>query len=90
MTGSSLAPVIIPIVVSISLAAWLIIVYYADSHPEWKSARPVPGEMHAAPREVHPAPGPQTAGTPGAPPELAAAGSDQPHDQERHRDLVSA
>jgi hypothetical protein len=90
MTGSSLAPVIIPIVVSISLAAWLIIVYYAASHPEWESARPAPGEMHPAPGEVGPAPRPETAGTPGAPPELATAGSDHPDDQARHRDLVSA
>jgi hypothetical protein len=44
MTGSSLAPVIIPIVVTASLAAWLIIVYYADSHPLWRHRQ---GRPHA-------------------------------------------
>ena len=36
MTGSSLAPVVIPIVVAISLAAWIFMVFYADSHPGWR------------------------------------------------------
>ena len=36
MTGSSLAPIVIPIVVTISLAVWLILVYHAASHPEWR------------------------------------------------------
>jgi len=52
MTGSSLAPVIIPIVVTISLAAWLLMVYYADNHPRWKSASPAPG--HQSPGQVTP------------------------------------
>ena len=42
MTGSSLAPFIIPIVAMICLAALLIAVYYADSHPGWKSASQEP------------------------------------------------
>jgi len=83
MTGSSLAPVIIPIVVSISLAAWLFIVYYANSHPQWKSARPAPGQ-------VSPARGRETAGPTGAPAGLPGAGSDQREDEPRQRDLVSA
>ena len=33
MTGSSLAPIIIPIVAMISLFGWLAAVFYADSHP---------------------------------------------------------
>ena len=33
MTGSSLAPILIPIVGTISLTAWLILVSSADSHP---------------------------------------------------------
>jgi hypothetical protein len=82
MTGSSLAPIIIPIVVSISLAAWLIMVYYAASHPGWKNARPAPAEADPA--------GPEAAGTPGGPPELPAAESDQLDGQTRHRDLVPA
>ncbi len=42
MTGSSLAPIVIPIVVVISLAAWLFMVYYADSHPHWRGQATAP------------------------------------------------
>jgi len=35
MTGSSLAPVVIPIVAMFSLAAWLAMIFYADRHPLW-------------------------------------------------------
>lgn len=33
MTGSSLAPIVIPIVAMITLFGWLAVVFYADSHP---------------------------------------------------------
>jgi hypothetical protein len=33
MTGSGLAPIVIPIVAMISLFGWLAVVFYADSHP---------------------------------------------------------
>jgi hypothetical protein len=33
--GSSLAPIVIPIVAMVSLAAWLTIIFYADRHPLW-------------------------------------------------------
>ncbi len=36
MTGSSIDFIVIPIVSVISLAAWLIMVFYADSHPQWR------------------------------------------------------
>lgn len=36
MDGSSLSVVLIPVVVVISLATWLILVAYAASHPNWK------------------------------------------------------
>ena len=36
MDGSTLSIVLIPVVVVISLAAWLIMVAYAASHPTWK------------------------------------------------------
>ena len=36
MTGSSLAPVIVPIVAVLALFAWLGLVFYAAAHPEWK------------------------------------------------------
>ena len=39
MTGSSLAPLIIPIVVACALAVWLGMVFYADARPGWKAHR---------------------------------------------------
>jgi hypothetical protein len=49
MTGSALAPVVIPIVVVVALAAWLAMVYYADAHPGYRTRRTVgePGAVHA-------------------------------------------
>jgi hypothetical protein len=35
MTGSSLAPIVIPIVAMVSLAAWITVIFYADRHPFW-------------------------------------------------------
>jgi hypothetical protein len=55
MDGSSLSPIIIPIVVMASLASWLIIVYWADSHPLWhhrparRQADPQPSTLRARP-----------------------------------------
>jgi hypothetical protein len=37
MTGSALAPVIIPIVALGCLAAWIVMVFYADAHPMHQS-----------------------------------------------------
>jgi hypothetical protein len=34
MTGSTLAIVLIPIVVAVALAAWLAMVYHAKNHPQ--------------------------------------------------------
>ncbi len=42
MTGSSLAPIVIPIVVMIGLAVWLIMVLYADGHPQRGLVLPAP------------------------------------------------
>ena len=36
LTGSSLAPVIIPIVAVTGLAIWLMMVFRADSHPGYR------------------------------------------------------
>ncbi len=49
MDGSSLSLIVIPIVVMACLAAWLVIVYYADSHPLWRhqQARPHTGTRPA-------------------------------------------
>ena len=35
MTGSSVAAIVIPIVVMLSLAAWIAMVFHAASHPFW-------------------------------------------------------
>ncbi|MGE5291747.1 MAG: hypothetical protein ACM3ML_32025 [Micromonosporaceae bacterium] len=40
MPGSSLALIVIPLAVTAALAAWLIMVYYADAHPYWRGQRP--------------------------------------------------
>ena len=49
MTGSSLTPFVVPIVGMVCLAALLAIVYYADSHPEWKHAGQEPGHRPVGP-----------------------------------------
>jgi hypothetical protein len=49
MDGSSLSLIVIPIVVVISLAAWLSQVAYAASHPQWKHQQPASGPAPAAP-----------------------------------------
>ena len=60
MDGSSASLIIIPIVVTISLAIWLIAVYYADSHPQWKAGRPTPGRNRFDPASPD---GPRLPGT---------------------------
>jgi hypothetical protein len=66
MTGSSLAPVIIPIVVLACLAVCLTIVYYAASHPEWKSTSPALGHETAKTASASPAPRHQIADSVGS------------------------
>jgi len=56
MTGSALAPIVIPIVVTIALAAWLAIVFYAGAHPQWKAhrtSRKPGGTGTASPADAH-------------------------------------
>lgn len=71
MTGSSLAPIVIAIAVSIGLAAWLAMVFYAASHPQWKHARG--RHLTVAQPDARPAvaggaaPGPDRAGKPEVP-----------------------
>jgi hypothetical protein len=43
MDGSIASLVIIPLVVMVSLAGWLVAVYHADSHPRWQAGQPLPG-----------------------------------------------
>ena len=77
MDGSSLSLIIIPVVVVISLAAWLILVAYAASHPAWKHGPASPQDARSAtlPGAGVPLPAPRSA--PRAP-----AG--------RHRPLITA
>jgi hypothetical protein len=42
MTGSSLVPIITPIVALIALACWLGLIYWADAHPGWKTSSAAP------------------------------------------------
>jgi hypothetical protein len=35
MVGSTAAVIAVPIVATISVAIWLILVFYADRHPQW-------------------------------------------------------
>lgn len=42
MVGSTAAVIAIPIVATISVAIWLILVFYADSHPRWHVEDPSP------------------------------------------------
>ncbi len=67
MTGSSLAPIVIAIVVSAALAVWLAMVYYAASHPQWK---------HAGGRHV-------TVAQPDARPAVAASAASGPESASR-------
>lgn len=43
MDGSSVSFIIIPIVTVLSLAVWLVMVAYADSHPRWGRGRSAGG-----------------------------------------------
>ena len=47
MTGSTQAAIFIPVVVMPILAAWLYLVFYADSHPGWRVQRS-PSELTGA------------------------------------------
>jgi hypothetical protein len=73
MDGSTLSIIIIiPIVTTISLAAWLTLVAYAASHPEWKTQKPAPRHQSAG-RETPP-PGIATRGSDPLSPERSPAG----------------
>ena len=53
MSGSGQALIFIPIVVMAALAVWLILVFYADSHPRWDVHRFPPELTGAAPGSTH-------------------------------------
>jgi hypothetical protein len=60
MTGSSLIPIVVPIVAFAAMAAWLGMVFWADAHPHWKA------HARAAGPEVTAAGAPLAAAGPGA------------------------
>jgi hypothetical protein len=81
MTGSSLVPIVVPIVAFCALAVWFGLVFYADAHPGWKSHQVAPGtgaeagEQPAARELTVAASAPQrgdAAQVPQAPPKRAA------------------
>jgi hypothetical protein len=62
MDGSTASLIAIPIVVTLALAAWLLLVAYAAAHPQWKHGtaaagpqNPAPADGHADPAESRPA-----------------------------------
>jgi hypothetical protein len=62
MDGSTASLIAIPIVVTLSLAAWLLTVAYAAAHPRWKHGTAAAGTGHPsqadgpiAPAEARPA-----------------------------------
>jgi hypothetical protein len=81
MTGSSLAPIVIPVVVVIVLAVWLIMVFHAASHPRWgrqaaAPTRPGAGLPGAAGQQPEP---PRTgAGKGGTPPASLPSPASEP------------
>ena len=49
MDGSTASLILIPVVVTAVLAAWLILVAYAASHPQWKHGPQAAGPGNPAP-----------------------------------------
>jgi len=71
MTGSSLVPIIVPIVAVLAMAVWLGLVFYAAAHPRWKRYDVLPESASAA------APG--TPGEPALPAERDLAAVTEGH-----------
>lgn len=69
MSGSSLIPVIVPIMAFVGLAFWIGLVFYADSHP--RRARKPSGAGSKPPAAPASAPPPQSVG----------AAAEERHDQ---------
>jgi hypothetical protein len=62
MDGSTAAFIAIPIVTTLALAAWLLLVAYAAAHPRWKHGtsaaepgNPAPADSQVRPAEARPA-----------------------------------
>ena len=50
MTGSTWDLILIAVVVVIVLAAWIVLVFYADAHPAWRRPEAPPGTARPARR----------------------------------------
>jgi len=57
MDGSTASLIAIPIVVTLSLAAWLLAVAYAAAHPQWKHGAPAAGAGDHSQADAPVAPG---------------------------------
>jgi len=58
MTGPSFAPIIIPIVGTLCLIAWLVVVFYAERHAWREGIQPlVPGQDAGADGDPEPSSG---------------------------------
>ena len=57
MDGSTASLIAIPIVATLVLAAWLLLVAYAATHPQWKHGTAAAGPENPAPadHQIHPA-----------------------------------
>ena len=49
MTGSTRDLILISLVTVILLAAWIVLVFYADAHPEWRREDPARPPRHGRP-----------------------------------------
>jgi len=85
MTGSSLVPVIVPIVAVLAMAVWLGLVFYAAAHPGWKRHDVLPGPATGADADTPGGPAlpaerdrAAMAGRPGEAPDSAPAPAGQP------------
>lgn len=79
MTGSTPAIIIMIIVVMITLAAWIILVFYADAHPEWRRRAPSGhGHGQADGSPGRPTPGTQSPGRAARDTEASAAARRDP------------
>jgi hypothetical protein len=85
MDGSTAAFIAIPIVTTLALAGWLLLVAYAATHPQWKHGTAAPGPGNPAPVDGHlGSAGPRLAGLAPHDASLAARRPDNHASRSRH------
>jgi hypothetical protein len=83
MDGSTASLIAIPVVATLALAAWLLLVAYAAARPRWKHGTAAAGPANPAPADGHVRPaGPRPAG-------LALAGPGQDASPEKPAKLAA-